>query len=94
MLSFCAQASCANGLSTLMPMTSAFRSVYAPSPAVMSHNSPVQTPVKASGTNNSTVFLLPKLLLRVTSVTSPLLLDFSVKSGALVPTSIAMFFSC
>ena len=83
--SFCAQASWANGLSTLMPMTSALRPAYELSPAVMSHISLVQTLVNASGKKRITVFFLPKLPLSFTSTMPEACLDFSVKSGALVP---------
>ena len=57
-----------------------------------SHNSLVQTLVKASGKNSSTVFFLPKLSLSFTSTRPDACLDFSVKSGALVPTGIAIIF--
>jgi hypothetical protein len=81
-----AHASCVNGLSTLTPITSAFKSEYCFNPAVMSHISVVQTPVNASGKKSSTVFFFPKLLLNVTSLTFPPVLLLSVKSGALLPT--------
>src|SRR5579859_5677952 len=89
MFSFCAQAACANGLSTLTAMTSAPRSLYAPRPEVISHISLVQTPVKARGKKRRTVFFLPKLLLSLTS-TSAGDLDLRVKSGALEPTGMAI----
>src|SRR5437763_44694 len=85
-----AQASCANGLSTLMPITSALTPVYALRPAVMSHISCVQTPVKASGKKSRSVFFLPKLLLSFTSTTPEGCLDLRVKSGAFEPTGIAI----
>src|SRR5260370_1782256 len=88
--SFCAQASCANGVSTLMPTTSAFKPEYAPNPAVMSHISLVQTLVNAAGKNSRTVFFLPRLLLSFTSTSPEGCLDFRVKSGALLPTGIAI----
>src|ERR1035441_8110753 len=93
--SFCAHASCANGLSTLTPMTSAFRPEYAPKPEVMSHISLVHTLVKASGKKSSTVFFLPKLLLNFTSTRPDACLDFRVKSGAFEPTDIGIIvFGC
>src|SRR5688572_19432474 len=89
--SFCAQASCENGLSTLTPMTSAPVPLYCCNPAVTSHISLVQTLVNASGKNRSTVFAFPKLLLSFTSTNPLACLDFNVKSGALDPTGIAIF---
>ena len=73
-----------------MPMTSALRPVYCERPAVMSHNSWVQTPVKARGTNNKTVFLEPKLALSFTSTRPVEVLDLRVKSGAADPTAIGI----
>ena len=70
-------------------MTSAFKSAYWLKPAVTSHNSEVHTPVNANGKNRMTVFF-PLLLLRETSETPSLFLDFNTKSGAFVPTEIAM----
>src|SRR5204863_8289566 len=92
--SFCAQACCENGLSTLTAITSAFSPEKLLKPAVTSHISVVQTPVKASGKNSSTVFFLPKLLLSFTSASTGDL-DFKVKSGAFEPTDIGimLFFS-
>ena len=55
-----------------------------------SHISVVQTPVKASGKKSTTVFFLPKLLLSFTSTMPDACLDLRVKSGALVPTAIAI----
>src|SRR5687768_11414094 len=89
--SFCAQASFENGLSTLTPMTSAPEPLYCCNPAVTSHISLVQTLVNASGKNNTTVFVFPKLLLNFTSTNPLACFDFSVKSGAFVPTGIAIF---
>src|SRR5687768_11224367 len=59
-------------------------------PAVMSHISCVQTPVKASGKNSNTVFFLPKLSLSLTSTRPDAFLDLSEKSGAFEPTGIAI----
>src|SRR3990172_1444055 len=56
----------------------------------MSHISCVQTPVNASGKNRMTVFFLPRLLLSLMSVMPDALLDLSEKSGAFVPTAIAI----
>src|SRR6266545_2175071 len=88
--SFCAQASWANGLSTLTPITSAFRLEYALSPEVTSHISCVQTLVKARGKKSNKVFRLPKWLLSFTSTSPEACLDFRLKSGALVPTDNAI----
>src|SRR3954465_8833774 len=56
----------------------------------MSHISFVQTLVKASGKKSTTVFFLPKLLLSFTSTRPDACLDFKLKSGALLPTEIAI----
>src|ERR1051326_4649599 len=88
--SFCAQASCAKGLSMLMPMTSAFSPENALSPALTSHISFVHTLVKASGKKSRTVFFLPRLALSLMSARPDACLDFRLKSGALVPTAIAI----
>jgi hypothetical protein len=50
----------------------------------------VQTPVNASGKKSRTVFFWPLLLLSEMSTTPSAFLDLSVKSGAWVPTEIAM----
>src|SRR6516165_6485228 len=92
MLLVLAQASCANGLSTLMAMTSAPANELRP--LETSHSSAVQTLVNASGKNSSTVFFLPKLSLSFTSTTPDAVLDLREKSGALVPTVIGIIVVC
>ena len=77
-------------MATLMAMTSAFIEPNWVRPAVMSHNSWVQTLVKARGKKRRTVFFWPKLALSLTSTRLPEVLDLSVKSGAWVPTAIGM----
>src|SRR5687767_12649391 len=59
----------------------------------MSHISLVQTLVKARGKKSNTVFLLPKLLLSLTSTRPEACLDLRLKSGALEPTGIAIICS-
>src|SRR5262249_40639652 len=88
--SFCAQASCAKGVSTLMAITLAFSPAYALTPAVISHISFVHTLVNAAGKKSSTVFFFPKLSLSLTSTKPDACFDLSVKSGALLPTDIAI----
>src|ERR1041385_3113000 len=56
----------------------------------MSHISLVQTPVNAAGKKSTTVFFVPKLLLSLTSTSPEACLDLRVKSGAFVPTAIAI----
>src|SRR5262245_31792508 len=84
---FClAHASCAKGLSTEMPITSAPSDAYSPSPCDTLHISVVHTPVNARGKNRTTVFLLPKFVDNFTSASPSAFLDLSEKSGALEPT--------
>src|ERR1700722_17886017 len=85
-----AQASCANGVSTLNPMTTAFKLAYWLKPAEISHISLVQTPVKAAGKKSSTVFFFPKFSLSLTSTSPVAFLDLRVKSGAFDPTLIGI----
>ena len=80
----------ANGLSTLTPITSAFKAPNWDRPAVTSHISVVHTPVNASGKNNKTMFFLPRFLLSATSAKPEAFLDLRVKSGALEPAAIAI----
>src|SRR5258708_8965756 len=74
-----------------MATTSALREEYELKPAVTAQRSVVQTPVNAAGKNSRTVFFLPKLSLSFTSTRPEACLDLRVKSGALVPTAIAIF---
>src|SRR5208283_5200868 len=87
-----AQASCAKGVSMLMPMTAALSREYWPSPALISQSSCVQTPVKAAGKKRRTVFFLPKFSLNLTSTSPVADLDLRVKSGALEPTLMGIEF--
>src|SRR5271157_1820302 len=87
-----AQASWANGVSTLSAMTAALRVEYWARPAETSHISLVQTPVKAAGKKSNTVFFLPKLSLSLTSAKPAAFLDLRVKSGAFEPTLIGINF--
>src|SRR4051812_20883493 len=85
--SFCAHASCANGLSPLIPYTAALRPMYAFTPALTSHISAVHTLVNAMGKKSNSVFLLSKLSLsRICFVPAGTFVD-KLKSGALVPTA-------
>src|ERR1043166_3144201 len=59
-------------------------------PAVSSHISCVQTPVKAAGKKSSTVFFLPRLSASFTSTRPDGFFDLSVNSGAFEPTLIAI----
>src|SRR5256714_15500397 len=90
MLSFFAHASCANGLSPLMPRTLAFMSVYSRRPLLMVHISVVQVPVNAIGKKRRSVFVFPKLSLSLICFGPSAVLLESEKSGALVPTASAI----
>src|SRR5690242_15048790 len=85
-----AQPSCAWGVSTLIPITSAPSALYSPRPAVVSHSSWVQTPLNAAGKKSSTVCFLPRLSLSLTSLMPSAVLHLRRKSGAFEPTAIGM----
>ena len=74
----------------VIAMTLAPNCSYSARPALWSQSSVVQTLVKASGKNNSTVFFWPRFALSETSCRPSAPFDLRVKSGALVPTERAM----
>src|SRR2546429_1366338 len=90
MLSLFAHASCANGLSPLIPYTSQFNPVYSRNPLPTLHISSVHVPVNAIGKNNSSVFFFPKLSLNLICLGPSAVLVGKLKSGALVPTAIGI----